>query len=124
MWKIPRQQLSLHGSYLYLLPEKIPDLHGLRVIHWGWWLGTLKVKRFEPAHALAMALSPDDFRYTHDLNLDDPAVQRYIRGEVLPVKGPNGWVLVAVDGFPLGWARHVQNRLKPRPPRWLQGAGI
>jgi len=123
-WDPPHQRLSLHGSYLYLLPDDMPDLNRLRVVHWGWWLGTLKVKRFEPAHALAMALSPADVRYAHDLSLDDLAVKRYIRGEVLPAPGPNGWVLIAVDGYPLGWAKRVQNRLKSRPPRWLRETGI
>ena len=71
-------------------------------------------------HALAMGLRVEDVRRTLSLSADDPALMRYLRGEVLPSPGPNGWVLVTVDGYPLGWGKHVQARLKSHLPSWLR----
>ena len=115
-----QNRLALQGSHLYLLPEGLPDLTGLSIIHWGWWLGTSKKNRFEPSHALAMGLQAEDVRQTLPLSLDDTELMRYLRGEVLSSPGSNGWVLVTVDGYPLGWAKRVQGRLKPHLPSWLR----
>lgn len=46
--QFPQNQLALHGSHLYLVPDGLPALRGLRVIHWGWWLGIAKKNRFNP----------------------------------------------------------------------------
>ena len=51
---------TLVGSRLYAIPEGLPDVSRLRVLHPGWWLGTPKKDRFEPAHALAMGLCVKD----------------------------------------------------------------
>jgi NOL1/NOP2/fmu family ribosome biogenesis protein len=118
--QLPQDQLALRGSHLYLLPEDLLDLTGLRVIHWGWWLGTAKKNRFEPSHALAMGLQAEDVQQNLPLGSDDAELMRYLRGEVLPSSGPNGWVLVTVDGYPLGWGKRVQGRLKPHFPTWLR----
>jgi NOL1/NOP2/fmu family ribosome biogenesis protein len=83
-------------------------------------LGTVKVKRFEPSHALAMGLQTGDFKSVINLRADDPLSMAYLHGEVLPIPGPDGWVLVAVDGFPLGWGKRVQNRVKSHSPKWLR----
>jgi 16S rRNA C967 or C1407 C5-methylase (RsmB/RsmF family)/NOL1/NOP2/fmu family ribosome biogenesis protein len=120
VWQPPKAQLALFGSHMYCLPQGLPDLKGLRVIHWGWWLGTAKKKRFEPSHALAMGLGVEDVYQSVPLDVDDPDLMRYLRGEVLNTDGPDGWVLVSVDGYPLGWAKRVQNRLKSHLPRSLR----
>jgi NOL1/NOP2/sun family putative RNA methylase len=115
-----QDRLALFGSYLYSLPKGMPDLHGLRVIHWGWWLGIMKTKRFEPSHAFVMANDPADFKESLSLNSGDERVMQYIHGEVLPCAGPGGWLVVCVDGFPLGWGKRVRNRIKSHSPRWLR----
>ncbi|MBC8505113.1 MAG: RsmF rRNA methyltransferase first C-terminal domain-containing protein [Anaerolineales bacterium] len=119
-WQPPEDHLSLMGSHLYQIPDDSPDLRGLKVIHWGWWLGTMKKKRFEPSHALGMGLHAGDVHNTLPLSLDDPAVAKYLRGEVLPSSGDDGWALVTIDGYPLGWGKRVQGRLKTHLPKWLR----
>ncbi|MGD2159420.1 MAG: RsmF rRNA methyltransferase first C-terminal domain-containing protein, partial [Anaerolineales bacterium] len=113
-------RLALVGSYLYHLPDDLPDLQGLSVLHWGWWLGSLKKKRFEPSSALVMALEVSDFQKVLSFPVDDPRVIRYLRGEVIPSPGPDGWMAVCVQGFPLGWGKRVRGRLKSRFPKWLR----
>jgi NOL1/NOP2/sun family putative RNA methylase len=114
------------GSRLYAIPEELPDVIPLRVLHPGWWLGTSKKDRFEPAHALAMGLRAMDVQHKLLLPIDSPETLRYLRCESFPSGGDNGWVLVAVSGpveseaFPLGWGKRTQGILKNHYPHGLK----
>lgn len=119
-WRPSQERLALMGSYMYLLPDNLPDLKGLRLVHWGWWLGTSKKNRFEPSHAFAMGLHARDVILKIPLSAHDQDLFRYLRGEVLLSAGPDGWALVTVDGYPLGWGKRVQGRLKSHLPSWLR----
>ena len=55
--------LYLFGEQLYLLPKDMPSLHTLKVLRCGLHLGTLKKNRFEPSHALALALKPQEVQH-------------------------------------------------------------
>ncbi len=114
------EHLALVGSYLYALPPGLPDLTGLRYLHPGWWLGTIKKDRVEPSHALALGLNCQDAQRVLDLPADDPALAAYLRGETLTSCGEEGWTLVAVDGFPIGWARRTAGRLRNHYPKGLR----
>ncbi|UFJ39405.1 RsmB/NOP family class I SAM-dependent RNA methyltransferase [Brevibacillus humidisoli] len=113
---------TLFGEQLYYLPPAAPNLDGLKVLRPGWHLGTMKKNRFEPSHALALALSADQCMYTADFHADDPLLLRYLRGESLPHEAKNGWTLIRVDTFSLGWAKQSDRQLKnhyPKGLRWL-----
>jgi NOL1/NOP2/fmu family ribosome biogenesis protein len=122
----PDQQLVLVGEYLYLSPLEAPNLGDLRAIRHGWWLGLLRPGergsryRLEPSHALALGLKASDVRLRLDLEIHSAQVLAYLHGEVLDWAGEDGWVLVCIDGFPLGWGRGVQGRLKNHYPRGLR----
>lgn len=114
----------LYGDALYQVAQGLPDLNGLRVIRPGLYLGDIKKNRFEPSHALALAVSEMDALQRHDLPADGDEVLAYLRGEALPAAGESGWTLVTVDGFPLGWAKAANGLLKnhyPKGLRWLGG---
>jgi NOL1/NOP2/sun family putative RNA methylase len=114
--------LAIVGSYLYDIPAGLPDLSGLKAIHPGWWLGVFKKDRFEPSHALAMGLTGEQARETLDLDGRSDEVLAYLRGEALPRAGQNGWVLVCVEDYPLGWGKRVNGVIKnlyPRGLRWM-----
>jgi len=93
---------------------------GLRFIHPGWWLGTLKGGRFEPSHALALGLRVEDARRAIILPAGHSDLLAYLRGESLHSPGEDGWILVAVDGFSLGWGKRVAGVLKNHYPRGLR----
>ena len=121
-------RLSLAGAYLYRIPAHAPDLTGLNVVHPGWWLGAFysgsgKARlRFEPSHALALGLRLEQAQRTLDLQAVSPQVSAYLHGETLNWEGDDGWVLLAVDGFPLGWGKSVRRQIKnfyPRGLRWV-----
>jgi 16S rRNA C967 or C1407 C5-methylase (RsmB/RsmF family)/NOL1/NOP2/fmu family ribosome biogenesis protein len=122
----PDGSLSLAGSYLYAAPGAAPDLSGLRVLHPGWWLGTVRGDRFEPSHALALGMDPATARVRLALRADDPEVAAYLRGEGWrPDPGAGwdpgeGWVLVTVGGFALGWARVTAGRVRSMYPKGLR----
>jgi len=115
--------LSLADTHLYLRPPGLPDLSGLRVLRLGWWLGTIRRGRFEPSHALALALRQKEACLTLNLSADQPEVYAYLRGEPLRYPGDDGWLLVTVDGHPLGWGKRVRGIVKnhyPKGLRWLE----
>lgn len=69
-----------------------------------------------------MGLKAGDARRKLDLEVASTLVSQYLRGEVLDWSGEDGWALVCVDGFPLGWGRGVQGKLKNHYPRGLRWA--
>ncbi|MCF2670546.1 RsmB/NOP family class I SAM-dependent RNA methyltransferase [Butyricicoccus pullicaecorum] len=111
--------LCLGGDQLWALPEETPDLSGLRVLRTGLQLGTVKKGRFEPSHALALALHPDEAAQCCALTAAAPEAERYLRGETLPCAGA-GWTLVTVDGFSLGWGKCSGGVLKNHYPKGLR----
>ncbi|WP_340022662.1 RsmF rRNA methyltransferase first C-terminal domain-containing protein [Paenibacillus sp. FSL K6-1096] len=117
----------LFGESLYLLPEAFQDrlhtglLDGLRVPRAGLHIAQLKKNRIEPAHALAMALRPDQAARTYDMPADGPDIQNWLRGGSLPVPASlHGWTLVTVDGLPVGWGKASSGQLKNHLPKGLR----
>lgn len=104
---------QIYGDSLCLLPEGAPATKGLRVLRSGWQLGTLKKGRFEPSQAFAMGLKKEEVQNVLDLSLSDERVIRYLKGETLEApEAKDGWTLVCVDGYPLGWGKTQKGRLK------------
>lgn len=112
-----------YGDFLYQAPSLgLPDFSGLRVLRPGWPLGELRKGRFLPSHALALSCQLPEVRRSFDLPAASQQVQEYLRGHTLPANLPNGWALVTVDDFPLGWGKVVNRVLKnhyPKGLRWL-----
>lgn len=118
----PERRLRVIASRLYIVPEGLPDLGRLRIVHPGVWLGTLKKDRFEPAHPLALFLRKGEAERTVDLEAGDPRLPAFLRGESIVADSSSGWSVVTVDGFPLGWGKRVQGVVKNHFPRgWIRG---
>lgn len=112
-------RVTTFGSQLYLLPEAV-NLNGLHVLRPGLHLGTVKKERLEPAHALAMALRPDNVLRTMDISQDSPEALRWLCGETLECSGPKGWTLVCVDGHSMGWGKTGGGKIKNHYPKGLR----
>jgi len=114
---LPPGVIVPHGVNLYLQPTPL-DLHGLRVARSGWYLGENAKGRFVPSQALAMGLRKQDVR--HSVELSEENALRYLRGESLDANDiqipDKPWIMLCYMGFPLGWARLVQGRLKSNLP--------
>ncbi|MGB9593240.1 MAG: methyltransferase RsmF C-terminal domain-like protein, partial [Anaerolineae bacterium] len=85
-----------------------------------WHVGEMRGGRFVPSHALALGLTLADARRALSLSVHDAEVLRYLRGEILTAAGEPGWVLVGVDGFPLGWGFRVGDTVKNHYLRHLR----
>lgn len=114
--RIADGQLAVFGDQLYLAPPEIGSLDGLKTERAGLQLGCCKKNRFEPSHALAMALHPEDVRQT--LELTEP--ECYLRGETISCGIQKGWTLVTVDGCSIGWGKASRGVLKNHYPKGLR----
>lgn len=113
------ENLVLHKNSLFCVPECL-DLRGLRVMRSGLYLGDIKTKRFEPSQAFAMTLKKEDVKNTVDFDLNDENLARYMRGESFNVDCADGWALVCVNSYPLGWGKVQKGRLKNKYlPSWM-----
>jgi NOL1/NOP2/sun family putative RNA methylase len=105
---------------LYALPDNCPQLAGLKVTRSGLHLGTIKKNRFEPNHALAMALKQPDIKHTFNLPLEEDLWKKYLKGETLPSGDDRGWLAVTIAGFQIGWGKEVKGTIKNFYPKGLR----
>lgn len=121
-------RIETHDGKLFYEEDGLPSVNGLRFLRKGVFLGECKKNRFEPSQALAMTLRMEEYENTLNLPADDERVIRYLKGETLLSENlasnggqsagtgdeppGDGWVLVCVDGFPLGWGKKTQNTIK------------
>ena len=114
---LPEGKLLSFGQTLYLAPEELPELRGLKVLRPGLELGQAMKGRFEPAHAWALWLK--DAARTLELAPDAPEVLRWLRGETIPA-GTKGWTLLTVGGLSLSWGKASGGVLKNHFPKGLR----
>lgn len=120
-FKIDRESLQVHEDKLYLMPKELPSLKGLRLLRMGLLLGEMKKNRFEPSHALAVALKSTDYKNVINLRGDDPNVIKYLKCETITLDDDykDGFSLICVDGYPLGWGKLTGYTLKNKYiPGW------
>ena len=123
-WKPEASRLDIHGERVYYMPKGLPKLNGVRFLRTGLLLGELKKKRFEPSQAFAMSLKKEEYANILDLSVQDERVIKYLKGETLDVEDlvsrkEQGWYLVCVDGYPLGFGKLANQTLKNKYlPGW------
>ncbi|MBD0381083.1 RsmF rRNA methyltransferase first C-terminal domain-containing protein [Paenibacillus sedimenti] len=122
-------RLVCYGDHAYASPAGLPELHGLKVVRPGWYIGALHRGRFEPSHALAMGLRLGEAKRALRLALSDGRALRYLKGETLEVaeseilrdsdQAAKGYCLVCIDDHPVGWGKWHDGMLKNEyPPGW------
>ncbi len=109
-------EIVLFGDSLYLVPDTMLELKGLKVERAGLKLGYNKKNRFEPDHALALALRPEEAKQCVELVKAD----KYIRGETVECEYDKGWTLVMVNGVSIGWGKAQNGVLKNHYPKGLR----
>lgn len=108
------------GEQLYLISADMPSVKGLKVLRPGLHLGTIKKNRFEPSHALALAMRTEDVLRAADLSAEGQEVRGYINGETFAWDGEKGWYLVTVDGYSVGWGKLAGGVMKNHYPKGLR----
>jgi len=118
---VKQELLVVHDEKIYLLPEGLPNLKGLRMLRQGLLLGEMKKQRFEPSQALANALRTSEYDKILRFSIADTNVVRYLKCESIQPEGDysDGWYLICVDDFPLGWGKMTKNNFKNKyQPGW------
>ena len=107
-------RILIQNERVYLVPELYNEMQGLRTLRQGLLLGEMKNKRFQPSQALASALESSDYGSVINLSSKDTKSISYLKCETLSLdtNNPNGWQLVTVDGYPLGWGKLNNSTLK------------
>lgn len=108
------------GEQLYLIPEGMPAVKGLKVLRPGLHLGTIKKNRFEPSHAFALALRAEYACRVADLSAEGREIRGYLNGETFPWEGEKGWYLITVDGYSIGWGKLAGGVMKNHYPKGLR----
>lgn len=122
---LEHSRIMVRDGMVYYLPKCFDRSWNLRYLRTGLLLGEWKKNRFEPSQAAAMALPMKEFSQTVSLSAEDDRTIRYLKGEtVFPTPEESsglkkGWVLIGVDGYPLGWAKYTGSNFKNKYyPGW------
>jgi len=133
-WLQKQEEESLYlrfGEQLYFAPKEMPSVKGLKVLRPGLHLGTIKKNRFEPSHALALALKPEHVVHSMDFPAENrksgetaaeagSQVRNYLTGGTFPAEGEKGWYLISADGFSIGWGKLAGGVMKNHYPKGLR----
>ncbi len=111
-------EFVMFGENLYIMPVPLV-LDGLKIVQPGLRLGQCKKGRFEPAHALALALLPEEFVRVAEFSSNSPEIKKYLHGDTIEGAG-NGWTALICDGITLGWTKASGGVLKNHFPKGLR----
>lgn len=103
------------GEIIRAIPRKWQHIYdkliGLRVLHAGVEMATVRGRDFVPCHALALSSALRRGAFEEYAASYDEAI-RYLRREAitLPVTTPRGFVLLTYKNLPLGFMKHLGTR--------------
>ena len=118
-------RLEIRGGQAFASALPADAVRGIPFVRNGLYLGEIRGERFEPAQAFAMTLDAESCAALN-FSPEDERVRRYLRGESLHPDDlkdfgdqKNGWRLVCVHGYPLGWGKISAGILKNKyHPGW------
>lgn len=110
----------LRGENLYLMPENAPDTGKIKLLRYGLHLGVMKKNRFEPSHALSHYLKIKDVKGYEDFDSKSEEIASYLKGDTINTGKSRGWIIVSVNGVPLGWGKESGGIIKNHYPKGLR----
>lgn len=113
-----RGTIQSFGEQLYLVPEEMISLKGVKILRPGLCLLADKKNRFEPAHALALCLNRKDTERVRKLTKEE--AERYVHGESIPCGEEKGWTLLTYEGYSLGFGKASGGQMKNHYPKGLR----
>ena len=111
-------RIEMFGEQIYLVPENMISMRGMKIVRPGLHLGTEKKNRIEPSHALALTLSIEETDRVAVLTEEE--AERYLGGESLLHEAVKGWVLLVYEGYPLGFGKAANGQIKNHYPKGLR----
>ncbi len=101
-----------HEDSLFLVNDKFIDLKKTRIMRSGFLLGDVKNNKFKPSQNLASALDIQSFKNCVNLQKDNPNIEKYLKGETIMQLCDDGYVLICIEGFSLGFGISKDNKIK------------
>ncbi len=101
-----------HEDSLFLVHEDFTALNKTRTMRSGFYLGDIKNDKFKPSQNLASCLNIDIFKNVVNLSQDNPNVGKYLKGETIMEDCKDGYVLICLNGFPLGFGISSKGKIK------------
>lgn len=111
-------EFCMFGENIYLKPKNI-DIDKIKVVRAGLHLGIYRKNRFEPSHALCLALTKENFKNTMNFPCGSEELKKYLMGNTIECD-KNGWCAITVNGFPIGWGKASGGILKNHFPKYLR----
>lgn len=108
------------GEQIYLMPEDMVSMAGLKVLRPGLQLLSERKNRFEPAHALSRTLLSEDTEKFKEMSLQE--AEAYLRGESLGQEEQKGWIVLNYRGYPLGFGKASGGQIKNHYPKGIRRA--
>ena len=112
------EQVSLcNGNPVYAAPALVPD-KGV-AFSCGVTIGEVRKNYVQPHHQFFMAMG-SQFKRKIELAPDSAELERYLRGEEIPVDCENGWAVITTNGCSVGGTKVVSGRAKNHYPKGLR----
>jgi len=115
------ERLAVYKNSIYLVPEFLPGISGVKVLRTGLCLGTIERNRFEPSHALALTLERGDVKSYVDISYDE--AQQYLKGMTLNSDADTlqkGYGVLFYLGCSIGFIKNANGVLKNHYPKGLR----
>lgn len=107
----------IKGSSIYNLPVPYPNLKGIKLAKFGWYLGEFMHDKFEPSHSLIISLKAEDIKNVISFYADSKEVNSYLKGETLMFESEKGFIGICVNGYTLGWVKQTGDFVKNMYPK-------
>ncbi len=119
----PNGTFATFGNTVHLLPPLFPAVRGVNVLNAGVAVAELcgeRTLRAEPCHAVFQSAASTSCRRLLNLELSDPRLSAFLRGEEINTDTPAGFNGVAVHGILTGFGKVSGSKLKNRYPKALR----
>lgn len=113
-------EIASFGDQIYLVPMEAFRLKGMKVERPGLHIAVSKKGRFEPAHALGMAIDNYVCGKKTEVSLEQAA--KFVSGESINIEDSalKGWCIPSVKGCSVGIAKATNGVLKNHYPKGLR----
>lgn len=88
------------------------DLKGIKIVRNGLYVGEIKGRSFSPSSAFIMAMKKNDFKNVIDFDSEDENLIKYLKCETIFVDIDDGFKIICVNGYPLGYGKVKNTTLK------------
>ena len=113
----PEQVTLYNGNPVYVSPALALDKGS--AFSCGVTVGEIRKNYIQPHHQFFMAMG-SQFKRRIELAPDSAELDRYLRGEEIPVECENGWAVITTKGCSVGGAKVSNGRAKNHYPKGLR----